>query len=91
MLDILLSDATFVRIALAALFGELAVLLVMSARRRVSLRPLDVIGQLAAGGLLLGAVDLALTGADTRWVAALVTASLPAHAFDMWRRASRAP
>jgi hypothetical protein len=31
-------------------------------------------------------VRCALTGADYRWTAALVTASLPAHLFDLARR-----
>ena len=67
--------------------------LVLLARHRWSGRgipPLDLIGQLLAGALLLLAVRCALTGADYRWTAALLIASLPAHLFDLARR-SRHP
>ncbi len=47
----------------------------------------------AAMGLLPGiclalALRAALTGADWRWIALFITASLPAHVIDMRRRLS---
>ena len=66
---------------------EAAALLAWRRRRYRGLAPVDVLGQLLAGALLLGAVRCALTGTDYRWTAAFVTASLPAHLFDLARRA----
>ena len=40
-----------------------------------------------AGGLLLGAVRCAVTGGDPVWILLLVTASFPAHLYDLRRRA----
>jgi len=58
-------------------------------RRREGISPLDLLGQLLAGTLLLVAVRCALTGADYRWTALLLTAAFPAHLFDLVRRARR--
>lgn len=63
-----------------------ALILLWLLRRRPGLGPLDVVGQLAAGALLLGAVRCALTGADPRWTAGCLLAALPAHLFDLVRR-----
>ncbi len=63
--------------------------LVLLLRHRLSgrgLAPIDLIGQLLAGALLLLAVRCALTGADYRCTAAFLIASLPAHLFDLVRR-----
>lgn len=63
--------------------------LVLLTRQRWSgrgLRPLDLLGQLLSGALLLLAVRCALTGADYRFTAALLLASFPAHLFDLARR-----
>jgi hypothetical protein len=48
--------------------------------------PLDLLGQLLAGALLLVALRCALTGQDYRWTALFLAASLPAHLFDLARR-----
>ena len=55
-------------------------------RSKTGLAPADVIGQLAAGVLLMLALRLAVTGADWRLVVALVAASFPAHLYDLRRR-----
>lgn len=69
----------------------LEVLVLLGRRRRSGgLPPLDLLGQLLAGALLLLAVRCALTGADYRWTAAFLAASFPAHLFDLARRSSRA-
>jgi len=83
----LLYDGTLVDVALGALVVEIAVLLVLSGRGRVKLRPLDVLGQLLSGGILLLALRCALTGADGRWILLLLAASFPVHLYDLMRRA----
>lgn len=83
----LLYDGTLVDVALAALVVEIGVLLVLSSRGRVRMRPLDVLGQLLSGGFLLLALRCALTGADPLWILALLSASFPVHLYDLMRRA----
>lgn len=56
-------------------------------RRGHGVAPLDLLGMALPGALLLLALRCALTGGDVRWTAVLVTASFPAHVFDLWRRA----
>lgn len=90
MRDALLGNGTFVDIALVALLLELTVLTVLARRGRTRMRILDIIGQVAAGAFLLAALRVALAGGDIVWVAALMTASLPAHVLDLTRRASAA-
>ncbi|MEM9457770.1 MAG: hypothetical protein AAGF11_26565 [Myxococcota bacterium] len=89
--DTLLADGTFVDIALAALAVEFVVALALIGAGRLALRPLDLVGHLLAGGLLLLALRVAVTGADPRWILGLLAASLPAHGYDLVRRASRQP
>lgn len=79
-------DGTLIDVALAALLVELVILMTLARRGRGSLRPLDVVGQLLAGGLLLLALRCALTGSDGGWVVVLLAASLPAHLYDLSRR-----
>lgn len=89
----LLADGRFLDVALVAVAIEIAVLVALTRRGRGVLRGLgsaDVLGQLAAGALLLVAVRIAVAGGDVLWVAGLVTLSLPVHVYDLWRRAQRA-
>jgi hypothetical protein len=65
---------------------EAAALLALRLRTGRGLGPLDVFGQLGSGVLLVLAVRSALTGADYRWTALLLAASLPVHLFDLVRR-----
>jgi len=65
---------------------EVLGLLALRRYRGRGIPPLDLLGQLLAGALLLLAVRCALVGADYRWTAACLTASLPAHLFDLARR-----
>lgn len=62
------------------------VLVLARFRRHVGIAPRDWIGQVLAGVFLVLAVRSALTGADWRWTASLLLASLPAHLYDMGRR-----
>lgn len=87
LLHRLLHDGTLVDVALAAIVVELLVLLALSRRGGTRLRPLDVIGHLLAGGLLLLALRCVLTGAHPLWTLVLLTASFPAHLYDLLRRA----
>lgn len=52
-------------------------------------RRIDLLVALLPGALLMLALRAALTGAGWEWVAILVTASLPAHLWDMRRRLSQ--
>jgi hypothetical protein len=81
----LFASGRIIDLVLAIVGLEVLALLAWGRRGR-GLAPLDLLGQLLAGALLLLAVRCALTGADYRWTAALVTASLPAHLFDLARR-----
>jgi len=73
-------------VALLCIAFEVVLLLVIRQRTRRGLRPLDLVGQLLAGALLLLGVRFAVTGADYRWTAVFITASFPAHLFDLVRR-----
>ena len=83
----LFASGRLIDIALVVVGLETLALLAVGSR--AGIRPMDVIGQMLAGAFLLVAVRLAITGADYRWTLLLVTLSLPAHAFDLVRRAKR--
>ena len=89
MLELLLQGGMFIDIALFAVLVEFVVLVVLGRLGRTRMRPLDVAGHLLAGALLLLALRVAVNGGDIVWVVALMTASLPAHLYDLWRRAAR--
>jgi hypothetical protein len=83
----LLSSGRLIDVALAIIGLEALALLALRQRGAWGIRPLDLLGQLLAGALLLLAVRCAVTGADYRWTLALLSASFPAHVFDLARRA----
>lgn len=91
----LFSSGRFVDIALLAIGVEVIVLLLLARARgggaltfagARALSLTDIGGQLLAGALLLVALRCVVTGADPRWTLALLTASFPAHLFDLVRR-----
>ncbi len=86
----LLTSGALIDVAIAFIGVELLALLGVR-RLRGGLRAADVAGQLLAGALLLLAVRCAARGGDPRWTLALVSASLPAHVYDLIRRAHSAP
>ncbi len=90
IVDFLLSDGRFVDVALGAIVVEFAIITGLARRRGARLRPLDIAGQMLAGALLLGALRVAVSGGDPLWVVALMSASFPAHLFDLSRRAAAA-
>ncbi len=85
----LFASGRLIDVALVVLALEVVVLLASRAFSRVGIRPVDLIGQLLAGALLLLAVRCAVTRVDYRWTLVLLSASFPAHAFDLIRRARR--
>jgi hypothetical protein len=78
-----------VDLALVVVGVEIVALLAWRRRGGLGLRPLDLLGQLLAGAMLMLALRCALTGADYRWTAVFFGASFPAHLFDLARRARR--
>ena len=82
----LLQSGRVVDLALAVLGLEVALLFAMRQRGN-GLAPIDVLCQLASGALLLLALRVELTGGDHRLTLALLSASFPAHLFDLARRA----
>jgi hypothetical protein len=87
----MLSGAAIVDVALAVIVLEFIALLVMARRDARGLRVVDLVGQLLAGAMLLLAVRSALTRADERWTILFLSASFPAHVFDLVRRRRSPP
>ncbi len=87
----LLHTGALIDVAVVVVGLELALLVALRRRMPAGLAPLDLVGQLLAGVLLMLAVRCAVTGADDRWTLGLLTASFPAHVFDLVRRARRRP
>jgi hypothetical protein len=83
----LFDSGALIDVALIVIALELAALIAFRSRIAQGLRPLDIFGQLAAGALLLLGVRCAVIGSDYRWTLLCLTASFPAHLFDLSRRA----
>lgn len=90
-MDSYFSSGLAIDVVLAVVGLEVVALLLWRRYRARGLSALDLLGQVLAGVLLLLALRCALTGADVRWTALLVTASLPAHLYDLARRMRAAP
>ena len=89
-----LHTGTAVDLILAVVGVEAIVLLSVYWVTGRGLAPLDVLGQLMAGVMLLAALRCALAGADSRWTLGFLAASFPAHVFDLvrrWRRPNKPP
>jgi len=82
----LFESGRFVDVALVAIALELLFLVYLRRRTGRGLRPLDVVGHLAAGALLLLALRCVCAGTDYRITLVLLTLSFPAHIFDLARR-----
>jgi hypothetical protein len=83
-------SARFVDLAIALTGVEWVALLVLRRTRGRGLAPGAIAGQLLAGLMLLLALRCVLVGADYRWTLLLFSASLPAHVFDLVKRARAA-
>ena len=81
-----LDNGILIDFAIALIALEMIVLLVWRGRAKGGMRPLDVVGQLLAGAILLVALRASVAGASIWELYALLTLSLPAHAFDLIRR-----
>lgn len=86
----LFESGRFVDVALVAIALELLLLFYVRRKTGRGLRPLDVVGHLAAGAILLLALRCVVTGADYRLTLVLLTLSFPAHVYDLLRRARTA-
>ena len=82
----LFDSGRFVDVAFVAVALELLLLFYVRRRTGRGLRPLDVVGNLAAGAILLLAVRCVVTGTDYRITLLLLTLSFPAHLYDLVRR-----
>ncbi len=85
----LLDSGALIDLALVVLCLEVAWLVASRRRGSRGLHPLDLLGQLLAGAMLMLGLRCALTGADYRWTLAFLSASFPAHLFDLARRLRR--
>lgn len=75
-------------LALAVVALEVVLLVALAKRPRARLGVVDALGQVLAGVLLMLALRSAVTGGDWRVTLFFVTASFPAHVFDLVRRFS---
>jgi hypothetical protein len=73
-------------IALVAIALEMVGLSIWRRKAEGGFRPVDIAGHLAAGGFLLLALRLQVSGAHAMWVWLFLSLSLPAHLFDLVRR-----
>jgi hypothetical protein len=81
-----LGNGILIDFAIALIGLEMIALLLWRARAKGGMRPLDVMGQLLAGAILLIALRASIAGASIWTLYALLALSLPAHAFDLIRR-----
>lgn len=84
MLESFVTSGQVIHLVLAVMAVELLVLARVQRVTRLGLG--DVVGHLSAGFFLLLALRAALVGAHWTWVAGFLTASLPAHLYDLVRR-----
>ncbi len=90
MLDFIASGRV-VDLALLLLAVEAGVLIVYRHRTGRGVAALDLIPGVAAGACLLLALRAALSDVSAVWIAVAMSAALPAHLYDLYRRGSRDP
>jgi hypothetical protein len=83
----LFSSGQIVYVALVAIVLEAAALAWLRRQTGAGLEMVDVVGNLLAGAFLLLALQAALSGAPWTHTAVFMTASFPAHLYDLGRRA----
>jgi hypothetical protein len=81
-----LDNGILIDFAIALIAFEMIALLIWRARAKGGMRPLDVVGQLLAGAILLIALRASVAGASIWMLYLLLALSLPAHVFDLIRR-----
>ncbi len=84
-----IASGRVVDLALLLLALEAALLIVYYRRTGRGSAAIDLVPSLVAGACLLLALRAALTGAPAVWIALALTAALPAHLFDVYRRGHR--
>ena len=82
----LIESGTIFALILALTVIEAVALILWHRRTGRGLKPIDIIGQLAAGSFLLIAAWLALHAAWWGWTGAALAAAGLAHLFDLSRR-----
>ncbi len=82
----LIESGTMFALILALTVIEAAALIFWHRRTGRGLKPVDIIGQLAAGAFLLLAALLAIQSAWWGWTGAALAAAGLAHLFDLRRR-----
>jgi hypothetical protein len=85
-MEALFASGRIADIALGVMALEAVVVYVLTALRGDGERYRALLTNLAAGACLVIAVRLALVGADWRWIAAALAASLVAHSLDLAMR-----
>ena len=85
-MNVWFADGTIFAVIAGITVLEAAGLIVWHRSTAGGLRPLDVIGQLAAGALLCVAAFLALSAAWWGWVGLALAMACLAHVFDLQRR-----
>lgn len=83
----LLSSGLLVDIALVVMALEAIALVVARRVRGAGMSLVDIVGHLIAGAMLLLAVRVSVTGGSYLWVLFFLSASFPAHVYDLVRRA----
>lgn len=83
----LFRSGRIIDLSLAFIALEGILLLVLRGRARRGLQPADLLGNLLAGTFLMLAVRNVVTGGGWVFTALFLTASLPAHLYDLLRRA----
>jgi hypothetical protein len=82
----LIESGAMFGLILALTLAEAVALTLWHRRTGRGLKPVDIVGQLAAGACLLLAAWLALAGVWWGWVGASLAAAGVAHLFDLRRR-----
>lgn len=84
-----IASGRVVDLALLLMAIEVCALLAYRQRSGRGVAALDLIPGVAAGACLLLALRAALTGASAVWIALALSAALPAHLYDLYRRGRR--
>lgn len=83
----LVQSGRLVEVALALVCLEAVALMAIVGRRRgLRASALDILPNLASGGMLMLALRAALVNAGWIWIVAFLSGALAAHGTDLWRR-----
>lgn len=88
-MDALLTSGRITELILALMAIEIAVLLLLWFRHGIGVRPLSLLANMVAGGSLVSALYVVLTGGSSGTLAVILLVSLIAHLADMATRWTR--